>query len=107
MRGRDEAKIIFVTDELSDLRKNFGKIPAGYGEVGAASIGLRNGFQLLIGLGQSLVDGQRFLRSSGNFFGTFFFGGLGRAQFAAQRNGQDPHVGKLQAGEKVLDGYWG
>lgn len=43
MRGRDETEIVFVTDELSDLRKNFGKILASNGEVGTAPIGLRNG----------------------------------------------------------------
>jgi hypothetical protein len=103
MRWRDETKIIFVTDELSDLRKYFGKILAGYGEVDAASIGLRNGLQLLIGLGQGLVDGLRFLRGSRGFLGTFPFEGLGIAEFAAKRNGQDTHIGRLQAGQQVLD----
>jgi hypothetical protein len=42
-RGRDETEIVFVTDELSDLRKNFGKVLARFGEVGTPSIGLRNG----------------------------------------------------------------
>ena len=43
MRGRDETKIIFVADELSDLHKDFGEILAGFREVGAASIGMRDG----------------------------------------------------------------
>ena len=106
MCGRDETKIIFVTDELSDLRENFGKILARYGEVGAASIGLRHGFQLLIGLSKGFVNGLRFLRSSGNFLGAIFFVGLSNAQLSAKRNGQDTDVGGFQAGEQVLDGCW-
>ena len=43
VRGRDEAQIIFMADELSDLHKNFGEILAGFREVGAASIGMRDG----------------------------------------------------------------
>lgn len=43
MHRRCETQIIFVADELRDLPEDFGKILAGLGEVGAASIGLRDG----------------------------------------------------------------
>ena len=44
MHGGNERQIIFVADELSDLRENFVEILGGYWEKGAASIGLRDGF---------------------------------------------------------------
>ncbi len=43
MRWRNETKIVFVTKELRDLRKDGGEILDGSGEIGAAAIDFRNG----------------------------------------------------------------
>lgn len=60
MHGWGEAQIIFVANELGDLRENIGKILAAGGKIGAASIGLRERPELVVSLGQGIVDCLRF-----------------------------------------------
>ena len=99
-----ESQIVFVAHQLRDLRKNSRKILCGYGKVRASSAGLRNGFELKIGLGKSFVDGPYFLWNRLVFLGTFLFRGTGIAQPLAKRNGQHPHIRGFQPGQHILHG---
>lgn len=93
MHGRNERQIIFVANELSDLAEHFSKIPGGYGEEGAPAIGLRDGFELFIGLCEGVVDSLRLIRRRLGCSGMFFFAGSRNVEFTAERNGKDAHVG--------------
>lgn len=104
MRGRNEAQIVFMANELCDFGENGGKILVGFREVDAASIGFRNGFQFFVGLGKAFSGYLRLVRRRCALFGMFFFGRLCDAQFAAKRDGQHADVGRPKAGKKVLPG---
>jgi len=102
MGWRNETKIVFVTDELRDLRERGGEIFGGCWEIGAAAIGFCNGFQLFVGLSKAFGGGLCFFDRGLAALGMLFFGGLGTAEFAAERDGQDADFGGFQAGQQIL-----
>src|SRR5580700_2348341 len=100
VRGWNETQVVFVADELRDLRENVCKILGGSRKVGAAAIGFCNRLQHFVSLGKAFSDGLRLFRGGRSFLGALGFDGLCAAEFAAKRDGEYADVGRFEAGKK-------
>jgi len=93
MRGWSETQVVFVADELRDLRENVCEILGSSRKIGASPVSLRNCLQHFIGLGKTLGDGLRFFRCGRSFLGALGFDGRCPTKFATKRDGEHAHVG--------------